>query len=139
MISLPRQHSLRHYPYCIRLFGSPNGLCSSITESKHIKAVKEPWRRSSRYKALIQMLRINRRLDKLAAARSIFTARGMMVGSTSSYTSMILEGGHPEPLDDPDDDDDDHGPVIGSKTASSVKLARRRREYLSSDLYHIGI
>lgn len=85
------------------------------------------------------MLRINRRLDKLAAARSIFTARGMMVGSTSSYTSMILEGGHPEPLDDPDDDDDDHGPVIGSKTASSVKLARRRREYLSSDLYHIGI
>jgi hypothetical protein len=46
-ISLPRQHSLLHYPRSIRLFGSPNGLCSSITESKHIKAVKEPWRRSN--------------------------------------------------------------------------------------------
>ncbi|KAJ6617373.1 hypothetical protein B0H10DRAFT_2176466 [Mycena sp. CBHHK59/15] len=27
---------------------APNGLCSSITESKHIKAVKQPWRRSRR-------------------------------------------------------------------------------------------
>lgn len=127
-ISLPRQHSLCHYSYCIRLFGSPNGLCSSITESKHIKAVKEPWRRSSRYKALIQMLRTNRRLDKMAAARSIFTARGMMVGSTSSYTSMILDGGHPTPLDKSVDDDEDYGPVAGPKIASSVKLARTRRK-----------
>src|SRR5206468_12049070 len=54
-ISLPRQHALSHYYRSIPLFGSPNGLCSSITESKHIKAVKEPWRRSSRYKALPQM------------------------------------------------------------------------------------
>ena len=42
-ISLPRQHVLAHYFYSIQLFGSSNGLCSSITESKHIKAVKEPW------------------------------------------------------------------------------------------------
>lgn len=55
-ISLPRQHALAHYISSIILFGSPNGLCSSITESKHIKAVKEPWRRSSRFKALVQML-----------------------------------------------------------------------------------
>ncbi|KAG1854631.1 hypothetical protein F4604DRAFT_1932696 [Suillus subluteus] len=40
--SLPRQHSLTHYLLMIRHFGAPNGLCSSITESKHIKAVKEP-------------------------------------------------------------------------------------------------
>jgi len=33
-----------------------NGLCSSITELKHIKAVKEPWCQSSQYKALIKML-----------------------------------------------------------------------------------
>ncbi|KAJ8095642.1 hypothetical protein PM082_022988 [Marasmius tenuissimus] len=46
-LSLPRQHALKHYPRGLRTFGSPNGLCSSITESKHIKAVKEPWRRSS--------------------------------------------------------------------------------------------
>jgi hypothetical protein len=47
-LSLPRQHSLVHYRDLIQLFGAPNGVCSSITESKHIKAVKEPWRRSSR-------------------------------------------------------------------------------------------
>ena len=38
--SLPRQHSLVHYVFAIMQFGAPNGLCSSITESKHIKAVK---------------------------------------------------------------------------------------------------
>ncbi len=37
---LPRQHAMVHYLSLIRLFGAPNGLCSSITESKHIKAVK---------------------------------------------------------------------------------------------------
>jgi hypothetical protein len=55
-ISLPRQHALTHYITSVPLFGSPNGLCSSITESKHIKAVKEPWQRSNRFKALAQML-----------------------------------------------------------------------------------
>jgi hypothetical protein len=78
--SLPRQHSLSHYPLLIRQFGAPNGLCSSITESKHIKAVKEPWRRSSKFNALGQMLRTNTRLDKLAAAHVDFTARGMLDG-----------------------------------------------------------
>ncbi|KAI6006144.1 hypothetical protein EDC04DRAFT_2871755 [Pisolithus marmoratus] len=29
--SLPQQHSLKHYHSLIRLFGAPNGLCSSIT------------------------------------------------------------------------------------------------------------
>ncbi|KAG1807397.1 hypothetical protein EV424DRAFT_1647048 [Suillus variegatus] len=38
--SLPQQHSSSHYILLIRLFGAPNGLCSSITETKHIKAVK---------------------------------------------------------------------------------------------------
>ncbi|THH20301.1 hypothetical protein EUX98_g8604 [Antrodiella citrinella] len=79
--NLPRQHALDHYPRHIREFGAPNGLCSSITESKHIKAVKEPWRRSNRFEALGQMLLTNQRLDKLAAARSDFEARGMLRGS----------------------------------------------------------
>jgi hypothetical protein len=77
---LPRQHSLLHYIKCIRLFAALNGLCSSITESKHIKAVKEPWRRSNRYNALGQMLLTNQRLDKLAACRIDFTSRGMLSG-----------------------------------------------------------
>ena len=56
---LPRQHSIIHYRQLIQMFGAPNGLCSSITESKHIKAVKEPYRRSNRNQPLGQMLRGN--------------------------------------------------------------------------------
>ncbi|KAI9067436.1 hypothetical protein FKP32DRAFT_1672995 [Trametes sanguinea] len=82
-ISLPRQHSLIHYPRLIQQFGAPNGLCSSITESKHIKAVKEPYRRSNRYEALGQMLLTNQRLDKLSAARVDFEARGMLTAGHS--------------------------------------------------------
>ena len=69
-----------HYHALIRLFGAPNGLCSSITESKHITAVKVPWRRSNRNQPLAQMLMTNQRSDKLAAARIDFTERGMLQG-----------------------------------------------------------
>ncbi|KAI0309213.1 hypothetical protein OF83DRAFT_1019582, partial [Amylostereum chailletii] len=62
----------------LQLFGAPNGLCSSITESKHIKAVKDPYRRTNHNKPLGQMLLINQRLDKLTADRSDFTARNML-------------------------------------------------------------
>jgi len=82
--SLPRQHSMIHYRHLIQEFGAPNGLCSSITESKHIKAVKKPWRRSNRFKALGQMLVTNQRLDKLAAARVDFENRRMLRGSVIS-------------------------------------------------------
>ena len=37
--NLPRQYSLIHYSKLIRAFGAPNGLCSSIMESKHIIAL----------------------------------------------------------------------------------------------------
>ncbi|KAJ7263262.1 hypothetical protein B0H12DRAFT_1012364, partial [Mycena haematopus] len=125
-ISLPRQHSLVHYLPSIRLFGSPNGLCSSITESKHIKAVKEPWRRSSRYKALIQMLCTIRRLDKVAALRSIFQKQGMMEGTTLSYTAMTLRGEQPQPpaphLGDEEDDEDDDGGDSPGPLSLSLRL-----------------
>ena len=75
---LPHQHSMAHYSGFIWLFGALNGLCSSITEAKHIKAVKEPWRRSNRHNPLGQMLWVNQRLDKLAAARIDFTSWGML-------------------------------------------------------------
>lgn len=82
--NLPRQHSLNHYLKLIRAFGAPNGVCSSITESKHIKAIKEPWRCSSWYQALGQIIVINSWLDKLAAARVNFAARGMLFGTVLS-------------------------------------------------------
>jgi hypothetical protein len=82
--SLPWQHSVSHYLQLIQLFGAPNGLCSSITESKHIKAVKGLWRHSSKYNALSQMLITNQRLDKLTAAQVNFTSCGMLNGTCLS-------------------------------------------------------
>ncbi|KAF8836748.1 hypothetical protein BDN67DRAFT_992022 [Paxillus ammoniavirescens] len=54
--SLPRQHSLIHYEALIHMFGSLNGLCTSITKSKHIAAVKKPWQQLSKHHALGQIL-----------------------------------------------------------------------------------
>jgi hypothetical protein len=142
-ISLPRQHALKHFYNSIHLFGSPNGLCSSITESKHIKAVKEPWRWSSRYQALVQMLRTLVRMDKMAALRQIFSDRGMLVGTTASFmasniiseaqkeTSCSLDVASEEEQED--DDDDDGGPVQGDPTPALfvVNLAAKFRVYTS--------
>ena len=75
-ISLPCQHSLMHYICCIILFSSLNGLCSSITESKHIKAVKEPWQWSSQFKALKQTLVTISQMDKLSIASWAHTELG---------------------------------------------------------------
>lgn len=149
-ISLPRQHALPHYLTSIPLFGSPNGLCSSITESKHIKAVKEPWRRSSRFRALIQMLRTIIRLEKLAALRRRFLQEGLLVGSTAGH--FASDHGQASEFDDEEmtsgsnDDDmnvdgpedvgrgkegvegveerlDDAGPESGPQSLSSITLA----------------
>jgi hypothetical protein len=62
----------------IHLFRALNGLCSSITEAKHIKAVKEPWHQSNHNKPLKQMIFTNQCLDKLAAARVDFMQQGML-------------------------------------------------------------
>jgi len=69
-----------HYAKLIRVFSAPNGLCSSITELKHIEAVKEPWQRSNRFNALVQMLITNQCLDKLSAACIAFKSHGMLEG-----------------------------------------------------------
>ena len=71
-------------------FGAPNGLCSSITEPKHIKAVKKPYQRSSHYKALGQMLLTNQCLDKLAAAQVDFEKCGMLKGTCLSHALQFL-------------------------------------------------
>ncbi|KAI6020741.1 hypothetical protein BKA83DRAFT_4464457 [Pisolithus microcarpus] len=70
--SLPRQHAMKHYPDLIHLFGAPNGLCTLITELKHINAVKDPYWQTNHNKPLGQMLVINQCLDKLAASRRDF-------------------------------------------------------------------
>ncbi|KAG2093479.1 uncharacterized protein F5147DRAFT_747888 [Suillus discolor] len=96
--SLPRQHAMKHYPKLIRLFGAPNGLCSSMTENKHIKAVKQPWRRSNKYNALGQMLVTNQQLNKLAALHVDFTKCGML-NSTCLSDALNMKGNN-EPMND---------------------------------------
>ncbi|KAG1720890.1 hypothetical protein EDB19DRAFT_1962911 [Suillus lakei] len=123
--SLPRQHSCSHYILLIRLFGTPNGLCFSITETKHIKAVKEPWRRSSCYKALGKMLVTNQRLDKLAASHINFKSRGMLNGTCLSET---LRG------------DNEEGEVIDGPmlVQAHVQLAKMlHNEYLQNFQHHV--
>jgi hypothetical protein len=114
--SLPRQHSLTHYPHQIREFGAPAGLCSSITESRHITAVKRPWRRSNRHNALGQMLVTNQRLDKLMAARNDFVRRGLLPPTHAPP---------PKPMLMPDEDAD--GGPIDEHVTGTVTLARTRR------------
>jgi hypothetical protein len=65
------------------------------------------------------------RLEKLSSASRVFSQIGMMDGTTSSYTAMILRGELPQPkaLDNDDDDNDDVGPVNGPRCLSSVELA----------------
>ena len=91
-ISMPRQHTLKHLYHAIHLFGSPNGLCSSITKSKHIQSVKKPWRRSSRYRALTQMLRILERMDKMLALHRRLEEGGMLQGFCFGASSELRDG-----------------------------------------------
>ena len=121
-ISLPRQHALSHYITSITLFGSLNGLCSSITESKHIKAVKEPWRRSSRFRALIQMLWAINRMEKLAALRRKFLREGLLRGSTAGH--FASSQGEKSELDDDESasNDEDGGSDVEEKQGVEGRL-----------------
>jgi hypothetical protein len=95
-LQLPRQHAFNHYYYLIIAFGSPNGLCSSITESKHIEAVKKPWRWSSRFKVITQIVLTLLQLHKMAAARQCFTLLGMLKGTTTTYVVGVMDGEDPQ-------------------------------------------
>ncbi|KAI1781722.1 hypothetical protein LXA43DRAFT_907952 [Ganoderma leucocontextum] len=122
-ISLPRQHSLKHYPRLIRLFGSPNGLCSSMMEAKHIIAVKQPYRRSSRNRALGQIIQTNQRLDKLAAIRVEFSARGMLQGACPRLPRFITD---PPSSDSSSSDSDSSSSDSDSEVRAAQVLAREQ-------------
>jgi hypothetical protein len=93
-ISLPRQHALQHYHQLIEQFGAPNGLSTSVTESMHIDAVKEPWHQSSKYEALGQMLMINQRMDKMAALHAKLVHLGLL------NKPLVPEGVEPKAMYD---------------------------------------
>ncbi|KAH9835642.1 uncharacterized protein C8Q71DRAFT_762915 [Rhodofomes roseus] len=105
--SIPRQHGQKHTSRHTRNFGALYGLCTSITENRHITAVKKPWRRSSRYKAIGQMLQTNARLEKLAAARVDFTVRGMLEGTCLSEALEAMIAAEDDPAEADMDVDDE--------------------------------
>lgn len=117
-----------HYRDLIKLYGAPNGLCSSITESRHITAVKRPYRRSNRFNALGQMLLTNERLDKLEASRVYYNSQGMLkhhfladtdLGlATEIDTSTALSG-----------KDEDDAILDEPTTVGRVELAHTPREF----------
>ncbi|KAJ3914515.1 hypothetical protein F5877DRAFT_92682 [Lentinula edodes] len=112
--SIPRLHYVVHYPFSIMEFASLNGLCSSITESRHITAIKKPWRRSNRYNALSQMLLTNQCLDKLSALRSQLVENHLLLPSRRAL---------PAPFDP---ENEDIGPVDSGRAQADVKLAKTR-------------
>ncbi|KAF8259888.1 hypothetical protein EI94DRAFT_1773823 [Lactarius quietus] len=57
MLPLPCQHALKHFYHSIHLFGSPNGLCSFITKSKHILSTKHTWQRTLHHMDKIGLLK----------------------------------------------------------------------------------
>ncbi|KAJ3565394.1 hypothetical protein NP233_g7656 [Leucocoprinus birnbaumii] len=143
--SLPRQHALTHYPFLISEFGAPNGLCSSITESLHIRAVKKPYRRSNRHNALGQMIITNQRLDKLKAARTYFEARGLInrEGTVSGGMGLLaaMVGGSSSGVgtrsqreDEDDEAMDQEGAIVEPEAHAEVKLAKTALRKLPSTL-----
>ncbi|KAG1819102.1 uncharacterized protein BJ212DRAFT_1446229 [Suillus subaureus] len=106
--SLPRQHTLCHYSMLIHLFGAPNGICSSITESKHIKAIKEPWCHSSKFNALGQMLLTNH----LTAA------------TTATAAAAVDDDDDDDGTNDHHDGDDDSGEDIQINPADQADSER---------------
>ena len=129
--SVPRLHSLVHYRTLICYFGAPNGICTSITENKHIEAVKKPWRRSNRYNALSQMLKTNSRLDKLRASRLSFLSRGMLRNLLLGEDSIedLEDGDNDSPVDPELQDQDDDGIHEGPRVSGSVTLALTPRMF----------
>lgn len=138
--SLPRQHALVHYVRSIQLFSSPNGLCSSITESKHITAVKIPWRGSSRYNAIGQMLRTNTHRAQIAAMRTECGRRGMLQDDVYTHTMRQLnlpvlttQAG----LDARFRDEHDAVDVEGDRLATTIALGGRPSMSHSHVLGHL--
>ncbi|KAF7293941.1 hypothetical protein MKEN_01457600 [Mycena kentingensis (nom. inval.)] len=139
--SLPRQHSMVHYAPGIQKFGAANGLCTSLTESHHITAIKKPYRRSNHNKPLGQMLLTNQRLDKLAAARVDFVARGML----PSAVPLVPQPPPPPPpprYDADGDDADGYGGVAGPTCLGEVTLAKSCVRKVPRDVHllsrHVG-
>ena len=102
----------------------------------HIRAVKKPWRRSSRFKPLEQILLANQWLSKLAGIRRSFEQCGMM--QDDCHMSALREAGivapesetglRPNEANGATNENDDCGPVDGPQVLNHVVLAQKKGE-----------
>ncbi|VDC07269.1 unnamed protein product [Peniophora sp. CBMAI 1063] len=132
--ALPRQHALVHYAECIRLFGAPNGISTSITESAHIRAVKRPWRRSNRNNPLPQILKTNERMSKMRASREEFASHGLFRGGDvleAALLTVAIESGEistPEPSSEDLSGEETDLDTLSDGDLSDGELRSRRRQ-----------
>ncbi|KAG2068102.1 hypothetical protein BDR04DRAFT_1129373 [Suillus decipiens] len=78
------EDTLSHFHHYCKIF-------RTMGVNKHIKAVKEPWRQSSHFNALDQILLTNQWLDKLSALRVDFVHRGMLTGTCLSAANALCK------------------------------------------------
>jgi len=75
---------IQAFPNSITSSVLPTAL-SSITESKPIKAVKDPWRRSSGYRAVFRCFGAHMCGWRKDVLLGLFSDCGLLTGTTSSY------------------------------------------------------
>jgi hypothetical protein len=129
-----------HYPSKIEYFTSPNGVCSSITESTHITVVKKPWQCSNHNNPLLQMMQTISQLYKLNALHKVYNNCGMLDGKLSDYASALISGNPPTIHNygaqkngvntDGHDEDDDGGLSAAACANAQVTLALTQGEFL---------
>ncbi|KAF8954718.1 hypothetical protein BDZ97DRAFT_1908047 [Flammula alnicola] len=113
------------YQEIFRVSGVRNGFSLPHQHSlRHITAVKKPWRCSSHFEALGQMLITNQRLDKLNAAQADYISRQML---PPKCQVPVVE-----------DEDDDGGPT-DERVLADVKLAQMKERKYPSELSSLAI
>ncbi|KAH9029569.1 hypothetical protein EDB85DRAFT_2074436 [Lactarius pseudohatsudake] len=132
--------SHEHLRDCVQTF---HRLCAIFVETG-ARAVKEPWRRSSRYLALTQMLRTLLRLDKMSVLRQRLEDNGTLRGS-------VLTSGQPGPgsgandmpiVDSEELEDEDEAAVSGKPQDVSefdVQLAVKLQYDYPSQLHALAV
>ncbi|KAF8955385.1 hypothetical protein BDZ97DRAFT_1907688 [Flammula alnicola] len=118
-------HQFHIYQEIFRVSGVRDGFSLPHQHSlRHITAVKKPWRRSSHFEALGQMLITNQRLDKLNAAQADYKSRQML---PPERQVPVVE-----------DEDDDRGPT-DERVLADVKLAQTKERKYPSELSSLAV
>ncbi|KAF8274535.1 hypothetical protein EI94DRAFT_1768740 [Lactarius quietus] len=122
-VAVPHQHALSHFYHTIHQFGSPNGLCSSITKSKHIPTTKDTWQRSSKNNAMGQMVRTIQWIDKMLLLHQHFKECGMLDGFTFSpkFGNSTNDMSH-VPTDDSEEHENEEVAAVCSGSEDSYTI-----------------